>query len=167
MREFDANGLRLAEFQGRLFEKSADVFDCSTKVFLRRFFYSDLLKAIDKNDSVLLSLDPLEGLGEIESQFGKSDYGKTKWNPNVLFWIGYLYRYISYTRETETKFIMRLFPPDKLKDVYYAYHTQSNEWVVENLLSLAKVHESVFDKNFRLKEAIGRIDSSKRTNPRP
>ncbi len=53
MREFDTNGLRLAEYQGRLFELSRDL-DCSTAIFLRRFRNSDLLMKLDKNESYLL-----------------------------------------------------------------------------------------------------------------
>ena len=56
MREFDLNGLRLAEYQAKLFERSTKLLDCSTAVFLRRFLHSDLLKLIDKNDSSRISL---------------------------------------------------------------------------------------------------------------
>ena len=48
MRNFDHNGLLLAEYQGKLFEESASRFPCSTKVFLRRFYYSKLLEKLDK-----------------------------------------------------------------------------------------------------------------------
>ena len=46
MKEFDHTGLLLAEYQGKLFEKSTDL-DCSTAIFIRRFLYSDLLKKLD------------------------------------------------------------------------------------------------------------------------
>ena len=42
MREFDHTGLLLAEFQGKLFEKSTELC-CSSAVFLRRFFHSEYL----------------------------------------------------------------------------------------------------------------------------
>ena len=51
MREFDLNGLRLAEYQGRLFEESSKHLNCSSSIFIRRFLYSDLLKLLDLNDS--------------------------------------------------------------------------------------------------------------------
>ena len=156
MREFDNNGLRLAEYQAKLFEESISYFECSTKVFLRRFYYSDLLNTLDKNESSI-SLEVSEGLDSIELQFGSSNYGKVKWDPNVLFWIGYIYRYVSYTRDVETKFLMKLFKPEKIKDLYYTYHTQSNEWVVENLLTSKNLNESIFDKNYRLKQALKKI----------
>ena len=61
MKKFDHNGLLLAEYQGKLFEKSVDL-DCSTAVFLRRFLHSDFVKKMDKNDASSLTLDVNEGM---------------------------------------------------------------------------------------------------------
>lgn len=98
MRKFDHNGLLLAEYQGKLYEKSNEP-NCSTWVFMRRFFHSNLLKKLDTNNPASLSLDITEGKNSILEQFGDSDYEK---------WIGYMYRYISYTREQSIKFIIGL-----------------------------------------------------------
>ena len=68
MREFDLNGLRLAEYQAQLFEYSAEHLECSSAVFLRRFLHSDLLKILDLNESSRLSLDVKEGIEKIEIQ---------------------------------------------------------------------------------------------------
>lgn len=160
MREFDSQGLHLAEYQGGLFEKSVSRFSCSTKVFLRRFYHSRLLNILDKNNLGLLSV-PEEGLDEIEREFGETSYGKIKWNPDVLFWIGYTYRYISYTRDTETTLLMKLFPPEIMRDVYFVFHTQSMEWVVENLLYKQKLSEDIFDKNQRLMKALIKMEADK------
>ncbi|MBO4367498.1 MAG: hypothetical protein J5859_02190 [Clostridia bacterium] len=73
---------------------------------------------------------------------------------SALFWIGYMYRYISYTRETSTKFIMKLFDYRQMNDVYYSYHTQDPEWCVRSLLEINHLTENVFDNNLRLKEII-------------
>ena len=59
MRQFDHNGLMLAEYQGKLFERSNEL-DCSTAVFIRRFLHSDLLSKLDSNNSSSLSLDVCE-----------------------------------------------------------------------------------------------------------
>ena len=69
MREFDLNGLRLAEYQAQLFEYSAEHLECSSAVFLRRFLHSDLLKILDLNESSRLSLDVKEGIEKIEEQY--------------------------------------------------------------------------------------------------
>ena len=109
MKKFDHNGLLLAEYQGKLFEKSVDL-DCSTAVFLRRFLHSDFVKKMDKNDASSLTLDVNEGMQSIQNQFGKSDYGKVKYSKDALFWLGYMYRYISYTRGVTPQFVMKLLP---------------------------------------------------------
>ena len=153
MRKFDHDGLLLAEYQGKLFEKSTEL-GCSTAVFLRRFLQSDLVKKIDMNDVTSLSLDVNEGIRSIQNQFGETDYGKTKYSQGALFWIGYMCRYISYTRETTTKFVMRLFPHKQLNEVYYTFHTQDPEWCVQNLLEMNGQSEDIFDNNLRLKDVI-------------
>ena len=84
MRNFDHNGLLLAEYQGKLFEKSNEL-NCSTGVYMRRFLHSDLLKKLDTNNTSYVSLDVSEGLNSILEQFGDSDYGKDKYSKNALF----------------------------------------------------------------------------------
>ncbi|WP_026496007.1 hypothetical protein [Butyrivibrio sp. WCD3002] len=153
MREFDHNGLLLAEYQGKLFEKSNDL-TCSTAIFLRRFLHSDLLKSLDTNNPSLLSLDVNEGITSIIQQFGDTDYGKIKYSRSSLFWMGYMYRYISYTREVSTKFVMDLFAHKQLNDVYYTFHTQDPEWCIRSLLDINDLDDDIFDCNLRLKKTI-------------
>ena len=162
MRTLDTNGLRLCEYQAKLFEASVDRFNCSTNIFLRRFYYSNLLSILDKNNSALLSLDVNEGLDEIEMQFGKSDYGKNKINKEILFWVGYIYRYISYTRNANTQFLFKTFEYKKLFELYQIYHTQDPEWCVKSLLELYDLNEDFFDLNYRLKQVMKKYnDKSK------
>lgn len=158
MREFDLNGLRLAEYQAQLFEYSAEYLDCSSAVFLRRFLHSDLLKILDLNESSRLSLDVKEGIDMIDEQYGTSKYGKIKYSKESLFWMGYFYRYLSYTREIETPLLFKIFDYQKINQLYYTYHTQSMEWCVENILELFNLNEKIFDKNWRLKEEMKKVE---------
>lgn len=157
MREFDINGIRLAEYQANLFEKSVERFDCSTKIFLRRFLLSDILKTLDQNESAFISMTVDEALSNIEDAFGKTNYGKIKYSPDTMFWMGYLYRYISYTRDINTKLLFKFFKPELLNELYSVYHTQDMEWCIANLLELNDLTEDIFDKNKRLKEVIKRL----------
>lgn len=157
MREFDHNGLLLAEYQGKLFEKSSEL-NCSTGIFMRRFLHSNLLIELDANNSATLSLDENEGINSILEQFGDSNYGKLKYSKNSLFWIGYMYRYISYTREQSTKFIMKIFNYKQMNDVYYSFHTQDPEWCIKGLLEINGLSEKIFDNNYRLKQIIKEKD---------
>lgn len=153
MRKFDHNGLLLSEYQGKLFEKSTKL-NCSSAIFIRRFLHSNLLKKLDSNNPSAFSLDVSEGINSIITQFGDTDYGKEKFPGNTMFWIGYMYRYISYTREVSTKFIMQLFSYKQMKYVYFTYHTQDPEWCVKSLLAINQLKETVFDNNYRLKEIM-------------
>lgn len=101
-----------------------------------------------------MSLDVNEGILSIIEQFGDTDYGKTKYSKSALFWMGYIYRYISYTREVSTRFVMDLFAYKQMNDVYYTFHTQDPEWCIASLLDISGLDENIFDNNFRLKEVI-------------
>ena len=125
-------GARL-QYQGKLFEKSAEL-DCSSSIFMRRFLHSELLNDLDNSKSI--SFDINEGIKSILEQFGDSSYGKEKYSKAALFWIGYMYRYIAYTREQETSYIMKLFNHKQMNNVYYSYHTQDPEWCIKSLLNL-------------------------------
>ena len=153
MKTFDHDGLILAEYQGKIFEKSTEL-KCSTAVFLRRFLHSDFLEKMDTNDVTALSLDVNEGIDNIQNQFGESDYGKNKYSKSAMFWMGYMYRYLSYTRGVTTKFLMGLVPYKQLNDVYYSFHTQDPDWCVHSLLEMNGQSEDVFDNNLRLKAVI-------------
>lgn len=155
MREFDRNGRLLAEYQGKLFERSSTL-NYSTPIFMRRFLHSELVRQLDRNNPVLVSLDINDGINDITLQFGDSNYGKEKYSKAALFWIGYMYRYISYTREQSTPFIMKLFSYRQMNELYYSYHTQDPEWCVRSLLELNNLTEDYFDNNYRLKEIIRR-----------
>lgn len=154
MRPFDSNGLRLAEFQAKIFEKSVQRYACSSPIFLRRFLLSQVLKSLDKNESSFIAWSVDEALGEIERQFGPSDYGKEKYSPNALFWMGYLYRYLSYTREMDTRLLFHYFSYEQLNGLFFVYHTQDPEWCVKNLLELNGLSENIFDKNWRLRQEM-------------
>lgn len=153
MRKLDHKGLLLTEYQAKLFERSYEL-GCSTGVFIRRFLHSDLLKKLDENNPFALSLDVNEGISSIIEQFGPSRYGKIKYSKSALFWIGYMYRYISYTREITTGLAMSLFAYKQMNELYYTYHTQDPEWCISNLLELNHLTEDVFDNNYRLREAM-------------
>lgn len=162
MKPFDHDGLLLAEYQGKLFMKSFET-DCSSPVFIRRFRYSSLLKTLDHNDPSLLSLSVSEGLKDIQEEYDECGYGQNRYPPATLFWMGYLYRYISYTREEETPFIMSVFDHKLLNNVYPSFHTQDPEWCIRSLLEIKNIDASVFDKNARLKRII-RAHMSKQGN---
>lgn len=152
MIKFDHEGLLAAEFQGKLFEKSTEL-NCSTPIFIRRFLHSDLLRDLDDR-RIVKTYSVIEGIDSILEQFGDTSYGATKYSKNSMFWMGYMYRYIAYTREESTKFVMKIFDYKLMNSLYYVYHTQDPEWCISNLLEMNHLTEDIFDKNYRLKQLI-------------
>lgn len=154
MRNFDANGLELASFQGELFEQSVDECKESSPIFLRRFFLSDYAATLDDEDISIQALDINEAFLSLNKEYGESDYGKVKYSRAALYWLGYLSRYVSYTRELSSRTFYRLFDVKEIYGLYEAYHTQSEEWCIAHLLKKNGYTEATLDKNERLKESL-------------
>ncbi len=160
MKEFDREGLEFAEFQGRVFTESLERSQTSSPIFLRRFFLSDFVYRIDQIPAVLLAMDVNEAFREIDKQYGPSNYGKTKYDADALYWLGYFLRYICYTREISSRLAYRLFDVNEIYSSYAIYHTQNEEWCLAHLLSEYGYTEKIFDPNERFK-ALLREDYAK------
>ena len=154
MKEFNIIGERVCEYQGKLFEYSTKRFNCSSKIFLRRFLNSEILNYLDRNDDIYIPYTVDEALNSIEEEFGKTEYGSVKYSSDAMFWMGYMYRYISFTRETATNLLFDWFSPELLNKAYPAFHTQDSEWCVRSLLERSHLSEDIFDPNWRLLQVI-------------
>ncbi len=153
MRELDSLGLKLAEFQGKIFEESVTRYDCSSAIFLRRFRYSDYAMKLDlASPNTLLDIE--YAFDELDKEYESSSYGKEKYSKEAMFWLGYIYRYICYTRDASTKKVFSLIDAKELIGNYYVYHTQSEEWVIARILELKGKDESFLDKNANLKRIM-------------
>lgn len=134
MREIDDYGLKLCKYQGSLFQASLDKTECSSPVFLRRFMYSDVAKRMDSEGFLFEPTDVTDAIDEIEKQFGKSDYGKIRYGENELYWMGYLYRYWTYTRERGSKTVYKLIKPEELRKLYFPYHSLDPSQAIERIM---------------------------------
>ena len=154
MRKFDNNGLLLVTFQAKLFEESVSQRDYSSLFFLRRFKYSQAARDLDNKNPSLIDLNRFIFLQRIDEEYNDTDCSGEKYDKAVMFWLGYIYRYICYTRECSTKFVFNLIPPSELKKHFNVYHTQSEEWVIKQILDLKGWDENIFDKNERIKKRL-------------
>ena len=150
-RAFDLEGIRLATFQAKLCASSLSHMSVSSPVFLRRLMKSDYLMKVDEGNTATLVLDEEEAFAELESQYGQGTYGKIHYDEDALYWIGWIYRYISYTRGIYSRLVYHLIKPDYLHDVYPVYHTQDEEWVLARALSSLGLTEGDLDINERYK----------------
>ena len=134
MRKIDSLGLKLCSFQAQLFEESLDKCECSSRIFVRRYLNSNLAKRMDNGGFLFESLTITDALDEINQQYGESTYGKEKYTVEQMHWIGYIYRYWSYTYELTSKQIYKKIKPEQMKKLYFPYHSLDPRQAIERIL---------------------------------
>jgi len=161
MKEIDRDGLLLCRLQGNIFASSLEYCESSSEIFMRRFMMSKLVKEFDLkavlNDSLTIS----EAFQIIENEFGKTSYGKVKYNREVLFWIGYIYRYMSYTYDLSSKSVYKIIKPKELNERYYVYHTFDCSQAIERILEEKNISFDTDKQNERLLKMMRRIKYEK------
>jgi hypothetical protein len=59
-----------------------------------------------------------------------------KYNSDVLYWIGYLYRYWACSRKESSRKIYRYAPAKTMKRNYLAFHTLDPEIAIDDLIEI-------------------------------
>ena len=134
MIKLDRDGLSLCKIQGELFEKSITNVTTSSSIFIRRFMNSMVAKEFDSKDFLNETTSINDIYRSLEEEFGKSEYGSIKFNSEVMFWIGYIYRYFSYTYNLNSKQVYKIIKPNELNELYYVYHTFDCANAIERVL---------------------------------
>ena len=81
--------LKLCDIQGRLFERSTNY---ASEDFIRNFMNSEVAGHLDSPYNKLQWMGEEYLLEELTDEKKVSEEGE-KYSPEVLYWIGYLYRY--------------------------------------------------------------------------
>lgn len=144
MKQIDEIGLKLCKFQAELFETSVVKTECSSPIFLRRFMYSSVAERMDKTGFLFEASNTSSVLDDIEEEFGKSDYGKKKYHPEELYWMGYIYRYWCYTYGKTSKQIYKIIKPEELKCLYFPYHSLDPAQAIERIMEAKGLIEKDF-----------------------
>lgn len=134
MRKMDSLGLKVCSYQALLFEGSIEQTDCSSKIFIRRFMNSNLAKRMDREGFMFDSLDVSDAINEIEDQYGASAYGVEKFTVEEMYWIGYIYRYWAYVTEKSSKQLYKIVKPEKLRKLYFPYHSLDPLQAIERII---------------------------------
>jgi len=161
MKKIDHDGLLLCKIQGAIFENSLKKTNTSSEIFIRRFMFSDIAKEFDSKAYLNSSITKDEVFELIEDEYGESSYGKNKYSEQVLHWIGYLYRYFSYTYELTSKQVYRYVKPKELNGLYLAYHTLDCAQAIERILEAKNISFDIEEQNKRLLQIIKETRYSK------
>lgn len=144
MKKIDENGLKLCKMQADLFVTSGKEMECSSLIFMRRFMNSKVAKRMDTGNFLFEACDVNQIIDEINIEFGRSSYGKEKYTEDELYWMGYLYRYWSYTHQKNSKQIYKIIKPKELRSLYYPYHSLDPEQAIERILEAKGLAEEDF-----------------------
>lgn len=134
MKTIDQDGLLLCDLQAEAFEMSVNATASSSAVFIRRFMNSKIAKWLDGGSILALNVQPADLLKLVEEQYGPSGYGSLKYTQNEMYWIGYVYRYYSYTYQCSSVHAYKIIKPDELRGLFLPYHTLDPAQAIERIL---------------------------------
>ena len=128
----DCIRLKLCDVQGRLFKLSTAY---ASESFIRNFMLSEVAQHLDSPYSKLQCVGEEYLLEELEDERKPSTAGET-YDPEVLYWIGYLYRYWACYRNESSKAIYKIAPARTMKRNYMSFHTLDPNMAIDNLIEI-------------------------------
>ena len=128
----DSIRLKLCDIQGRMFERSTAY---ASEDFIRDFMNSEVAEHLDSPYNKLQWMGEEYLMDELKDE-KKLDTDGEKYSPEVLYWIGYLYRYWACTRGEKSKKIYRQAPAKTMKRNYMAFHTFDPEVAIDDLIEI-------------------------------
>ena len=124
--------LKLCDIQGRLFELSTAY---ASEGFIRDFMNSEVTEHLDSPYNKLQWMGEECLMDELKDKKTLDTDGE-KYAPEVLYWIGYLYRYWACTRDERSRKIYRQAPAKTMKRNYMAFHTFDPDVAIDDLVEI-------------------------------
>ena len=125
--------LKLCDIQGRLFELSAEK-KYNSAAFVKAFMTSDTAKALDSEYNRMQWAGEEYLLEEIVSAAGDLLTADGEiYDTDILYWIGYIYRYWHYYSGEDSAKIYKQAPVETMKRNYMIFHTKDPVLAIEDL----------------------------------
>lgn len=125
--------LKLCDIQGRLFELSAEK-KYNSAAFVKAFMTSDTAKALDSEYNRMQWAGEEYLLEEIVSAAGDLLTADGEiYDTDILYWIGYIYRYWHYYSGEDSAKIYKQAPVETIKRNYMIFHTMDPVLAIEDL----------------------------------
>ena len=100
---------------------------------------SKICKSIDDGGILQTNMNDYDVVERVQEQYGESQYGSVKYTANELYWIGYIYRYYSYTYELSSIQVYKIIKPKELRELFLAYHTLDPSQAIERILEAKNI----------------------------
>lgn len=132
----DALKIKLCDIQGRLFELFTDT-EYDTESLVETFMNSEVAKNLDS------VYNRMQWAGEEYLLEELIDTCKDKLKPkkkniekDVVYWMGYIYRYWHYYKEENSKKIYKQAPFNTMNINYLMFHTMDVEMAIDDLIEI-------------------------------
>ena len=162
MRKIDKDGLLLCELQATAFENSVDKMESSSEIFIRRFMKSKIAKRLDNGSVLESNIQANDILTLVDEEYGATDYGSVKYTHNEMYWIGYIYRYFSFTYDLSSSQVYKIIKPKELRGLFLPYHTMNPSQAIERILEAKGMFIDEETEQQRQYEIFKRIRMSKK-----
>lgn len=134
----DSLQLKLCDIQGRLFELSARQGYDSEK-FVPFFMRSEVAKYLDSRYNRMQWAGEEYLLEELVSESnGALIQTNHAYSPEVMYWIGYVYRYWHYYKKEPSAKIYRQANVKTMKRNYMMFHTMDPELAIDDLIEIKR-----------------------------
>ena len=125
--------LKLCDIQGRLFELSAEK-KYNSAEFIKAFMISDTAKELDSRYNRMQWAGEEYLLEEVVNAAGDALTTDGEiYSSDVLYWIGYIYRYWHYYSGEDSAKIFKQAPVETMKRNYMIFHTMDPVLAIEDL----------------------------------
>lgn len=125
--------LTLCDTQGQLFELSGKL-GYDSESFIKTFMVSNVVIDLEKDFHHLQWAGKKYIFSRLEEECGDlmSKNGQI-YSKEVLYWMGYIYRYWNYYTGESSKDIYKQAPAKTMNVVYLMYHTMSPKMAIDRL----------------------------------
>ena len=125
--------LNVCRYQGELFKESITHIDSGSATFIRNFMHSNIAKHIDKGTIMQESISLDKVFKKYIEEYGNRKYGRTKYRPQAMYWIGYIYRYWCELHNISSSSVYKIINGSKMNILYEPYHTMSPEKAISRI----------------------------------
>lgn len=157
MNKVTKDGLLICELQATAFEKSVDLMESSSEIFIRRFMKSKIAKKLDDESILDSNIQSRDILQLVEEEYGVSNYGSVKYTHNEMYWIGYIYRYFVVAMNYSSSQVYKMIKPKELRGLYLPYHTLDPSQAIERIMEakgLLVNDDAEFERQYELFKRI-------------
>ncbi len=147
MKPLEPIEIKLCQLQAKIFEESVKKTNYSSPVFIRRFMFSNIAKSFDDKQFLFQTVSSDEVFDLLDEEYGISNYGKTKYTEDQMFWIGYIYRCISIKYNLTSKTVYNMFNARDIVKHYNIGHTFDIVQAAERMMESIDYNDNIQEKS--------------------